>query len=114
MRNRVYRCSIALSVNGGPTSDTAVTMASKGKAFTDEPTGVACTAYRNFKVKIGAGSDGVKLPKPFLVPIRNDESREDAVRRHHDKIRDQLASLSKGRASLIIAHTPLMILGTPC
>ena len=57
-------------------------------SFRDAVTGVACTAYHNFKVKVGVGSDGIKLPKvqQFLITMQVDESRESAVARYRDKI----------------------------
>ena len=70
-------------------------MASKGSPFVDQSTGVACTAYSNFKVKIGAGAQGIRLPKAkqFLIPMLTGEDREAAVQRHEVKIRCLLRDL---------------------
>ena len=56
--------------------------------FRDPDSGVACLAYADFKVKVGAGSDGTILPKrlQFIVSMRVDETREQAVARQRLRI----------------------------
>jgi hypothetical protein len=63
------------------------------ECFADEVTGVACTSYSGFRIKVGVGSIGVRLPKAkqFMFKMRVGESREEAVARHHEKIMKLLA-----------------------
>ena len=72
-------------------------MASKAVPFVDAATGIACTAYPNFKVKVGCGTVGVKLPKAsqFVITMRIDEDRERAVSRHEEKIKGLLAAVAE-------------------
>jgi len=67
-------------------------------SWADDKTGVACTAYANYKIKIGFGPQGTWLPKSkqFLIAMRvGVETREEAVHRYESKIRFLLDSLPK-------------------
>ena len=62
-------------------------MAPRGAYFADSVTGVACTVF-GFKVKVGAGAEGLTIPKikQFLVNVTVGESPEEVVHRHQEKI----------------------------
>ena len=68
-------------------------------SWADDKTGVACTAYANYKIKIGFGPQGTWLPKSkqFLIAMRvGVETREEAVHRYESKIRFLLDLSPKG------------------
>ena len=63
--------------------------------FKDSVTGVACVAYPNFNVKVGVGSEGITLEKACqFTRMRNEETRDQAVARYHDKIHAALALMA--------------------